>query len=79
METLDKKLDLLKLEEKILDFCKKEEIYSLIRTGSLTLHPHKGKSIHLSTVPSINKLEEKLDKLISRITVEVDDLDKTPE
>ena len=31
METLDKKLDLLKLEEKILDYWKKENIYSLIR------------------------------------------------
>lgn len=53
--------------------------YLLLRTGSLTLHPHRGKTIHLSTVPGINKLEEKMDKLLSRITVEVDDVDNTSE
>jgi len=47
--------------------------YLLLRAGSLILHPHKGKTIHLNTVPRINKIEEKLDQLLSRITVEVDD------
>jgi len=53
--------------------------YLLLRAGSLTLHPHRGKSIHLDTIPGINKLEEKLDQLLSRITVEVDDTTKPEE
>ncbi len=57
METLNKKLDLLKLEEKILDFWKKEEIYSLIRKKEegkevwrfIDGPPYTTGSIHLGT------------------------------
>ncbi len=57
METLDKKLELLKLEEKILDYWKRENIYSLIRKkeeGRETWRfidgpPYTTGSIHLGT------------------------------
>jgi len=57
METLDKKLDLLNLEERILDFWKKEEIYSLIRKKEegrevwrfIDGPPYTTGSIHLGT------------------------------
>lgn len=47
--------------------------YLLLRAGSLTLHPARGRAIYLSTVPNINKIEKQLDILMSRMTVEVDD------
>jgi len=57
METLDKKLDLLNLEERILDYWKKEEIYSLIRKKEegrevwrfIDGPPYTTGSIHLGT------------------------------
>ncbi len=52
--------------------------YILLRAGSITIHPSRGKTINLTTVPNIKKIEKNLDQLLSRITVEVDDTDKTP-
>ena len=57
LEMLDKKLDLLKLEEKILEYWKKEDIYSLIRKKEegkkewrfIDGPPYTTGSIHLGT------------------------------
>ncbi len=50
--------------------------YFILRAGSLTLIPGKGDTIHLNTVLNINKKVEEIDRLLSYISVEPDELDE---
>ncbi len=49
--------------------------YFSLRAGSLTIVLGKGNVISLKTVPNINKKAEAIDKLLSYVSVEADELD----
>ncbi|MHA1727039.1 MAG: hypothetical protein ACTSXH_19725 [Promethearchaeota archaeon] len=50
--------------------------FFILRSGSITLIPGKGDSIHLNTVLNINKKVEAIDHLLSYVSVEPDELDE---
>jgi len=50
--------------------------FFILRAGSITLMPGHGDIIHLTTVLNINNKQENLDRMLSYIHVEVDELDK---